>query len=580
MGHMRGMLQRIGPLLIIVLAGFALRCWRLDAVWHDHDHGVPHGYGIAILESVADGRWQDLPVLSFPTGARLLNPAGASYLWAMIAFFDRDSYSATFVSVLLSTLAIAATYAVARQAAGKRAGAAAAFVMATSPWSIFFARGTWMQGQLEFFGCITAWMVWIGVMRRDAWRVFRGFALAGVFMQTYLTAYGLAAQAALAGAWMRRQALRASGVRALAAGLALCAISAGAYVAVLLSDDGQGDVDVAAALTRSREAPDAFANPFGLSLDRAPILHALQLVSGGGYAAGAPAAHDIAFTAMEVLVGAGALVSVVRARTSVGHRLALVWFAAPVIVAMAVGLVYPLLGLGGRQYMLLTAPAGYVLAGVGADAILARLGRSSRAIVAPVALAGAVWALMSASLLGLRGEEDARLPFDRSRFEDFSLREQRELASTWRDSVIASSTRNCPSGRPASCRAVAKCVKAWPRTLATRSSGRYRHRAARASPCLMTRARLRTPTSSRARSSAAQRSSHTGHARSPARRSCWRMSERRRCPRRSNSISAGPCSATVGRFRRTGVDPFASPRSGGSSARLPSLMTTGTTRCL
>lgn len=428
------------PLSILALA-FALRMWRLDLVLHSYDFGAPHGLGIAILEAIQDGRWQDLPLLNFPTGVGLRNPVGMSYVWAVVTLFDRSPYSATVLSVLLNVAGVAAVFTLAKRMGGTRAGAIAAFLMAASPWSIVFARGTWMQGQLEAFGAIAALLIWVGVSKRNTNRLFGGLALTALFAQTYLTAFGLIAQAGIASLWALARGMPRALRAAAALGMALCALSVFAYAALIIARPDSGLAGIGRYADRSLKAPVSFPNPFGLHLDRAPIENALGLISGRALVDDEPDASALArgaaplfSSAIEALVAIGVLACIARFRRDPARRIALLWFAVPVLAATAAGIRFPLVGFGARQYMLLTSPAGYVLAALGAAALLDRVARPrwSQIAVAGMSLAGLTWAVMTGAQIAESREQQSRSLADPMAQGDIALRDQAGLAEVWR----------------------------------------------------------------------------------------------------------------------------------------------------
>jgi 4-amino-4-deoxy-L-arabinose transferase-like glycosyltransferase len=440
------------PLIILGLA-FGLRAWRLDLVYFNHDAAVPHGLGIGIVEAVQDGRWADLPTLSFPTGVGLRNPIGISYVWAAVALFDRTPYTAAVLSVLLNVLGVAALYSFARKIGNRRLGAIAAFLMAISPWSIAYARIPWLQGQLEAFATITAWLVFAGALARNPRRLFAGLALAALLMQTYLTAFGLGVQAALASLSTVGRGPSRAIRRATLAGIGLCALGILLYAALIVTSPDSGLSGVGRASERSLESPVSFPNPFGLHLDRAPIERALGLVSGREFGADLPdepavirMARMLMGGALEILVLAGISTCVIRFKYDPAKRTTLLWFAVPIIGAMVVSARFPLAGIGGRQYMFLTAPAGYLLAAFGAAVVLDLASRivAARVLSAALAVLSLVW--VTTSGLGVLASYQAQswMIFDPLQLGDFALRYQPDFAAAWHAACARSANPQLP----------------------------------------------------------------------------------------------------------------------------------------
>lgn len=440
------------PLIILVLA-FGLRAWRLDLVFHNHDAAVPHGLGIGIVEAIQDGRWGDLPTLSFATGVGLRNPIGISYVWAIVALFDRTPYTAAVLSVLLNVVGVAALYSLANRIANPRLGAIAAFLMAVSPWSIEYARIPWLQGQLEAFAVITAWLVFTGALARNPRRLLGGLALAALFMQTYLTAFALGAQVAVASLSIGGRRPPPAFRRAALMGIGLCALGVLLYAALIATSPDSGLSLVGRSSERSLESPISFPNPFGLHLDRAPIERALGIVSGREFAAALPDetaafgfARALLSGAIEILVLAGIAVCVIRFRREPAKRAALLWFAVPIIGAMIVSARFPLAGIGGRQYMFLTAPAGYLLAVFGAAVLLDLASRivAARILSAALAVSAMVWAATSGTVVLASLQAQANRVFDPLKLGDFALRYQPDFATAWHAACARSANPQLP----------------------------------------------------------------------------------------------------------------------------------------
>ena len=187
---------QIAPYLIVLLA-FAFRITHLDLARYSHDSAIPFSYGIRALEAIAEGRYSDIPVLSFVSGVRVQNPVGASYFWALVALFSRNIFSGSAISVMLNVLAVAMTFDLGRKLFGRTPGLIAALLMATSIYSIYVSRTTWIQGQLEFCAVGAAWLLLIALKQNDPKRLLAGFIFTALVMQTYLAALALVVPAFL-----------------------------------------------------------------------------------------------------------------------------------------------------------------------------------------------------------------------------------------------------------------------------------------------------------------------------------------------------------------------------------------------
>jgi 4-amino-4-deoxy-L-arabinose transferase-like glycosyltransferase len=438
-------MRRRSRILIVLLCAFGLRMWQLDTLIFTHDFGVPHGLGIRILELITAGQWRNLPLQSFASGVAIANPPAISYFWALIALFDRNPYSAAVVSVLLNVAGVAALYAVGNSLFRQGVGLIAALFMAGSGWSAFFARGTWMQGQLEAFACIVAWLLWTGIQHNRSRRVFAAFCAAALFAQTYLTAFGLTAQAVLATLVSWRHLDRAAH-RAFVRGVIVCAAGFVAYGLIAATHSAPADNAIANVTTRAIEAAYLIPNPFGLNLDLAGLWRSMSLISNADFSPDIDPGLALPSLIIEVACTAGLLLGAAvclrKWRASGIHRSVLLWFCAPALGALIISIVYPQLGIGGRQYMLLGTPAGYLLAALGtqaavsAGAVRARgdhmkwPGGSRAAAILLVALAAARMTMSAAQMQAHAAGELATAP-NAARFEVLSLRHQLGFARAW-----------------------------------------------------------------------------------------------------------------------------------------------------
>jgi len=369
-------LKKLVPYMLVLVA-FAVRLYRFDLVRYSHDFAIPHSYGIRILEALQDGRWSDLPLLSLPSGVQVMNPAGASYGWALIALIDRSPLLPIVVSIVLSTLGIAMLFDLGRRFWGWRSGVVAAALASASIYAVYIARGTWIQGQLEFAAIGTAWLVWRGLAEVRPRRMLAGFGFAALTMQTYLAtmAVGPLAMVSCALAW-RRLRDHATLRRAALLGAGLCVLSAVCFGVLLLTQGQRSLGDFQSRYTQAARRSDsqpldaltyALTIPNGTDFD-----FTQELVGGWRYRLddSAIVLNQLiaALLSMLVIIGVLRLVWQLRgkpqanANASFAAQWVLAWFAVPVLMGIAAVLVNPALALR-PQYLLLTSPAGYLLAG-------------------------------------------------------------------------------------------------------------------------------------------------------------------------------------------------------------------------
>ena len=366
----------------VVLLAFALRLYRLDMVRFPHDFAIPYSDGITIIEAISAGRWHDLPLLGLSSGVRVLNPIGSSYLWALIALLDRSPMLAMLISIALNTLAVAMTFDLGRRLLNRHSALIAATLMTCSIYGVYIARGTWIQGQLEFGAVCAAWLLWLGLQWGQARRVLTAFVFIALFLHTYLVAMGLAALAMGSGLltllWPRN--INAVVKRSIVLGSGICVISLSGFGLLLLT---QGQASLSDFnVTYVQPTSIATRNPWDT------LIYALLPVNGtdfdynriidGSWAYRADDAHPNWNLAFSMLVNGLIALGIVRLlwatrqsnqkksmdnnSTALGYAITVLWFILPVMVGLIAMWRLPTLVMR-QQYLLLSAPAGYLLAG-------------------------------------------------------------------------------------------------------------------------------------------------------------------------------------------------------------------------
>ena len=422
---------------LILLGAFGLRIYQLDAVRANYDHVMPHSLGIQILDLVSQGRWSALPVLGISSSVLVMNPIGASYLWAVVGLFDRDLYSALALSVMLNVLAVAMLFDLGRRLFGWRVGWVAALVLAANPWSIFFVRGSWLQGQLEFASIASAWLIWLAFHKRSPKRLFVGCIFIALMMQTYLVAMGLLAQLFIFGgiAVLRQRAMRVPSV----IGLGICLASALIFLAIVFTQQGDIQNTVRAGLSAQGRPEAADAKPGRLSAAQLGLQRLIENVSGAGFdntqqanafAKTLADGRNLILTALFV-VGTGlALLSLIRSKDRAPYAQLLLWAGLPVLAVTVLN--FHLSPLNG-QYLLLAQPAGYLLVALPFCKVFTRLRSAFRSgvMVSGIAMLGLSGWWMQAQV-----ESTWQHPYMTTlSFEmiaHYPLRTQRELGALWR----------------------------------------------------------------------------------------------------------------------------------------------------
>jgi len=408
------MLHKRGNLILgvlVLLVAFACRLHAVQAAWIDNDRTYPHALSISILDSLAALQLNQLPALSVHNTIGIRNGAAASYMLAIAGLFDRSMFAGIVMELMLSVLAVAMTFALTRRLWGTAPAFIAGLLMATSPWAVYYARGTWLQGSLEFFTVAAAWLAWPALKQDKPHRLLGAFAVAAFAFQTYLAAIGILLQLLLACALAFKRRL----ARAILIGTSICIASVLLYALFLsASPDGVLLEKIKPLFEKtSQPAQQAGANSILLEqrFTRDPFAHALRLVSGRDYMTvwtsrdATYPAHNLLNEARavfaELLMLVGGLALLLRIRRDAMARVALGWFILPIAFGFIAVLVSTSFDIE-PMYMLLCSPAGYMLAGASWLLIekTRRLKKPAIALasvcaVCNVAIAG--WAFISAA---------------------------------------------------------------------------------------------------------------------------------------------------------------------------------------
>lgn len=345
--------SRLWLLLILVVAG-ALRLQNLPAIEHNVDHAYPIWQGLMTLEQGY------LPLTAQGTSVLFANPALTGYLYLPALMASRSPFSVYLWVITLNTLGMWFTYAAGRDLFGDRVGLIAALLMALNPWMIEYSRTSWVQALLPFWGPLVFWLfasVWVGSTLRLGRRFLFGCAALAMMTQTYLLAFAALVPVGLLSFLYRRRI----GWRTLVVGAFLILIPTALYGASLLSDS-------ASAASKLQEFGQG-----GARFSTEAWIHAVRLVTGHEYAASrglnapirdAVLRFNLSEIAHYILMGAliaGAVIILRRTRQDPRALITLIWFVLPPLMMSYVSRpVHPF-------YLLLTLPAGHLLAGMGLE---------------------------------------------------------------------------------------------------------------------------------------------------------------------------------------------------------------------
>ena len=187
------LLKRLAPLLV-VLFGFAVRVYAVDATWIDGDRANPHGVGIVLLDALARGDWRAIPLFSDDASIGLPNSPLLSYVYAVVALSGRSLGMAVLLGLAANTIAVVAAFAAGRRAAGWHAGLISATLLAGSNWGVYLARGTWHPTPIESGATLSVALLLLGLSRNNARFLIAGFAVAALTAFSYVGAFILLPQ--------------------------------------------------------------------------------------------------------------------------------------------------------------------------------------------------------------------------------------------------------------------------------------------------------------------------------------------------------------------------------------------------
>jgi 4-amino-4-deoxy-L-arabinose transferase-like glycosyltransferase len=349
----------------ILLLGAVLRFMQLGDIRYGYDHSFPAYQALQLL----DGR--QIPLIGQPSSVFLDNPVLMAYIQAIPLLIARSPWSVFIFTIALNSLAIWFIYLLARDILGVRVGLVAAFLFAINPWVIFFSRSSWVQSLLPFLMAVIAWGLWPAFIQpgTSAKRFFVGGAAVTLLTQTYVQAWGLLPQLALLLVLFRRFTPKRAFWVAVAFFLLAGLLYAGGLATRWEVNSGK---------------LSNFISADTWTLTTIGGRHALRLITGidfeQAYAVGDLASTaspfrsalslvDVVVLTVATVAGIGRALFALR-RSGIERRIAivlLVWFFMPVLLTAVAGSspIHP-------HYLLLTVPAGHILATWGLLPLLQR----------------------------------------------------------------------------------------------------------------------------------------------------------------------------------------------------------------
>ena len=183
-------------------------------------------------------RGRDLPLLGLSSSVNIPNPPVSVYLFAVPFLFSDSPLPATLYVGALNVLAVALTWALGRRYLSARAALIAALLYAASPWGAIYARKLWAQDLLPPFAVLTVFTALLGYAENRRWARIVHWPLLALTVQIHYAAASLIPLSLLTLAlWPRRIRRRELAAGLLLAALTLLPAASGAYRDGWLSPD-------------------------------------------------------------------------------------------------------------------------------------------------------------------------------------------------------------------------------------------------------------------------------------------------------------------------------------------------------
>ena len=371
---------RHGALWLVLLIGATLRFANLGLIPHSYDASYPIADALRILDG------HTLPLVGQPSSTFLDNPPLMGYLQALPLLVWRSPWAVYLFIISLNTLAIILVYQVTGSLLGKVVAFFAALLAAINPWLIYYSRLSWVQGLMPFFMALIAWGLWPTLVKGEhkPSRLLVAVVGLALMLQTYIEAWGTLVPIGLLLFLFRRNLRR----RPILIGGAICLITAIPYGLGLIQNWAANSAKLA-----------AFTSGGALHFTPEGLDHALRFVTGMDFEYQAPIA-DAAKWRVEILspvvaavLSLAVVIGITRALRHIlrkgEHRslatVSLIWFCVPILMtSVSTQPIHP-------HYLLISLPAGYVLAAWGIDVLWNR-----RSLRWPVAIGLGLIALVFA----------------------------------------------------------------------------------------------------------------------------------------------------------------------------------------
>jgi len=366
-------------LAIIMIIGAVFRFMELGTIRHGYDEGYPAYDALRML----DGR--QLLLIGQPSSVFLDNPPLMAYLQAIPLFFWRSLWPVYIFITALNTLAIWFVFQTTRKLLGETAALLAAFLFAISPWVVHFSRMPWVQGLLPLYTAVIAWGLWPVMVTKKGkpWHVFIAMLAITAMTQSYILGLAILLPVAILSLLFFHYIPK----RPFYSGLLILIISLILFGVGLSLNEGRNSAKLQGFVSNN----EFEVNPQALE-------HAVRFVTGldyegQGLVSEEPFSRQLLSRGAHILLSLALLAGGIRAlltlrRDNQDRRVAivlLVWFLAPILGMIFLPyLVHP-------HYLMLTLPAGHVLAAWGTMPLFQYRRLRLGVVLVLLAIAGLFW---------------------------------------------------------------------------------------------------------------------------------------------------------------------------------------------
>ena len=179
-------------LVVILLVSAILRLWNLDATEFKYDEARVCNLAAGFVDTGIP------PVRGMGSSAGIDNPPLAIYLMTVPVLLSRSPWVATAFVAVLNVVGVWACYRLGKRYWGVGVGLGAAFLLAISPWAVFYSRKVWAQDLLlPFVILFIAWLIaWSAEGQR--WALSGALVSLAALTQIHMATVSFAALFALA----------------------------------------------------------------------------------------------------------------------------------------------------------------------------------------------------------------------------------------------------------------------------------------------------------------------------------------------------------------------------------------------